>query len=170
MIPIGHDPHRRFGRLAGGPAVGAGGARREPSGTPPNDVFPRAGSALIGAGDPGHVVADDFNGDPRNGAADVGAYRYAASGNPGSPLGPGFKGGPADADGGAGSSGSAGTGGAGGSVGPTGTGGVGGGDRPGVSGSPGCGCMAGGAAAGGPAVLLGAAAALHLARRRTRRT
>lgn len=56
----------------------------------PNDVFPKAGSALIGAGDTGHTADDDFNGTLRNGVADVGAYVFAAS-NPGWTLGDGFK-------------------------------------------------------------------------------
>jgi MYXO-CTERM domain-containing protein len=56
----------------------------------PNDVFPKPGSALIGAGDSGHMVDDDFNGTLRNGVADVGAYVFAAS-NPGWTLAAGFK-------------------------------------------------------------------------------
>jgi MYXO-CTERM domain-containing protein len=61
------------------------------SGSLPNDVFPKAGSALIAAGDDEHTVTDDFNGTPRNGATDVGAYLYAAI-NPGGSLDDGFKG------------------------------------------------------------------------------
>jgi len=49
----------------------------------PNDVFPKAGSALIGAGAAMHVVTDDFNGTARDGVADVGAYAFDADGNPG---------------------------------------------------------------------------------------
>lgn len=60
------------------------------SGTPPNDVFPAAGSVLIAAGDPAHVASDDFNGTTRT-AADVGAYAFDVAGNPGWTLGPGFK-------------------------------------------------------------------------------
>lgn len=60
-------------------------------GAPPNDVFPAQGSALIGAGDATYVVADDFNGTPRTGAVDVGAYVFAAAGNPGWTIVPGFK-------------------------------------------------------------------------------
>lgn len=56
----------------------------------PNDVFPKTGSALIGAGDTGHMVDDDFNGTLRGGVADVGAYVFAAS-NPGWTLAEGFK-------------------------------------------------------------------------------
>lgn len=61
------------------------------AGAPPMDLFPVAGAGLIGGGDPTHVTDDDFNGTPRGGAADVGAYAFAASGNPGWPLGPGPK-------------------------------------------------------------------------------
>jgi hypothetical protein len=49
----------------------------------PNDVFPKPGSALIGAGDAAYVTADDFNGMARDGLADVGAYVFDARGNPG---------------------------------------------------------------------------------------
>jgi hypothetical protein len=55
------------------------------------NVFPAADSALIAAGDPAHVTRGDFNGTPRNGVADVGAYAYAVSGNPGWAVAPGFK-------------------------------------------------------------------------------
>jgi MYXO-CTERM domain-containing protein len=57
------------------------------SGTPPNDVFPAPGSGLIVAGDSAHAALDDFNGTPREGAPDAGAYRFDPSGNPGWPLG-----------------------------------------------------------------------------------
>ncbi|HTM44431.1 MAG TPA: right-handed parallel beta-helix repeat-containing protein, partial [Polyangiaceae bacterium] len=60
------------------------------SGALPNDVFPTAASALIAAGDPQYAVMDDFNGTPRAGSIDVGAYLYAAM-NPGSPLADDFK-------------------------------------------------------------------------------
>jgi len=60
-------------------------------GAPPNDVFPAAGSALIGAGVAAHVTSDDFNGTPRDGIADAGAYKLAAGGNPGWTIMPGFK-------------------------------------------------------------------------------
>ena len=58
----------------------------------PNDVFPAAGSALIGAGVAAHVPADDFNGTARGGAADVGAYAFDSGGNPGWTLAEAFKG------------------------------------------------------------------------------
>ncbi len=62
-------------------------------GVPPIDVFPKAGSALIGSAAATHVPATDFNGTARSGANDVGAYRYSANGNPGWTLAAGFKGG-----------------------------------------------------------------------------
>lgn len=84
------------------------------SGMPPNDVFPRPMSVLIGKGSAAHSVMDDFNGTPRNGNLDVGAYVFDASGNPGWPLGPGFKdpigATPGDGGVGAGGSGAGGTG------------------------------------------------------------
>jgi hypothetical protein len=61
------------------------------NGAPPIDVFPRAGSALAGAGAPAHVAATDFNGLPRANVADVGAYRFDSSGNPGWTLAAAFK-------------------------------------------------------------------------------
>jgi hypothetical protein len=90
------------------------------AGAPPNDVFPKPGGALVGSADPAHVVADDFNGTPRDGAADVGAYRFDATGNPGWTLTADFKpaaGEPGDPIGGGGSVSSGGSsgGGAGGS-------------------------------------------------------
>ena len=62
-------------------------------GVPPIDLFPKAGSALIGAATAQYVPAIDFNGATRVGSTDVGAYRYSASGNPGWSLAAGFKGG-----------------------------------------------------------------------------
>lgn len=61
-------------------------------GVPPVDVFPKTGSALIGAASTQHLPAIDFNGNSRTGSNDVGAYRYAASGNPGWALAAAFKG------------------------------------------------------------------------------
>jgi hypothetical protein len=82
------------------------------SGTPPNDVFPAEGGGLVGAGDVEHVVADDFNGAGRGGVADVGAYAFASSGNPGWTLTDGPKSSvPEPADAGS-SGGASGTGGA----------------------------------------------------------
>jgi hypothetical protein len=60
---------------------------------PPIDVFPKAGSALIGTAAAQYVPSTDFNGTSRTGANDVGAYRYAAGGNTGWTLAAGFKGG-----------------------------------------------------------------------------
>jgi hypothetical protein len=60
-------------------------------GVPPIDVFPKAGSALIGAANASHVTPLDFNGTSRSGSTDAGAYRYNASGNPGWKIVAGFK-------------------------------------------------------------------------------
>jgi MYXO-CTERM domain-containing protein len=126
------------------------------SGGPPNDVFPTAGSKLIGAGDAKYVVTDDFNAASRNGVADVGAYAFGAGTNPGWTIAAAFKNGMPVADAGtAGSGGSAGSGGvtgAGGSMGAGGSAGSGG--VTGVGGSMGAGGSAGmtpPAAGGGPA-------------------
>jgi hypothetical protein len=61
------------------------------NGEPPIDLFPKTGSALIGSGAAAHTAAEDFNGTPRNGVADAGAYRYQPGGNPGWTLTAGFK-------------------------------------------------------------------------------
>ena len=61
------------------------------SGSPPINPFPAPGSALIGAGNAAYVPATDFNGTPRNGSPDVGAYAYAPGGNPGWSIAAGFK-------------------------------------------------------------------------------
>jgi hypothetical protein len=88
-------------------------------GAPPMDVFPAVGSALQGAGSATYVPADDFNGTPRNGAADAGAYTFSAGGNPGWTLAPEFKAStPGPNPGSGGSGGSTGAGGSGGSSGP----------------------------------------------------
>ena len=60
-------------------------------GTPPIDVFPAPGSALLGAGVAMYAPADDFNATPRGDDIDAGAYAYAADGNPGWPIDAGFK-------------------------------------------------------------------------------
>ncbi len=57
----------------------------------PIDVFPGEESALIAAGSRPHVTANDFNGNPRHGAADAGAYLFRAGGNPGWSLARAFK-------------------------------------------------------------------------------
>ncbi len=111
------------------------------SGSPPNDVFPVQG-LLVGSGDAAQVVSDDFNGTARGGAADVGAYKFDAAGNPGWVLGAGFKDAPASSSTGAG--GGSGAGGATGSgPGATGAGGgtgAGGDDEPLGDDVRGCGC------------------------------
>ena len=61
------------------------------SGLAPMDVFPTASGGLAGAGDVAYVTVEDFNGTARSGVADVGAYAFDASGNPGWVLAPGFK-------------------------------------------------------------------------------
>jgi len=55
------------------------------------DFFPVPGSVVIGAGNVAYVVVDDFNGTPRGGVADAGAYLYDPNGNPGWEIAPGFK-------------------------------------------------------------------------------
>lgn len=60
-------------------------------GVPPIDLFPKSGSALIGAASAAHATPIDFNGTSRTGTNDVGAYRYSSSGNPGWTITAGFK-------------------------------------------------------------------------------
>ena len=59
---------------------------------PPVNAFPASGSPLVGTADPAYGVAMDFNGARRSGSADIGAYRFAASGNPGWTVQTDFKG------------------------------------------------------------------------------
>jgi hypothetical protein len=124
------------------------------AGAPPMDVFPASGSALIGAADPRYLAPDDFNGSPRDGAADVGAYLFDAAGNPGWTLDGGFKGevisssaattGSGGSGGGGGAAGPAGAGGSS-AVGPSaGSGGAGLGADPEGDGDSGCSCRAAG--------------------------
>ncbi len=61
------------------------------NGGPPIDVFPKSGSALIGAADPEHLTQIDFNGTARGNKADAGAYLFDAIGNPGWTITEGFK-------------------------------------------------------------------------------
>lgn len=61
------------------------------NGAPPIDLFPKPGSALVGAAAAAHATALDFNGTSRSGSSDVGAYRFNASGNPGWRIIAGFK-------------------------------------------------------------------------------
>lgn len=60
-------------------------------GVPPIDVFPKTGSALLGAASSTYATPADFNGTSRSGSADTGAYRFSASGNPGWRIMAGFK-------------------------------------------------------------------------------
>ncbi|MSP37306.1 MAG: hypothetical protein EXR70_02280 [Deltaproteobacteria bacterium] len=57
------------------------------------DLWPRANSALLGAGDVKFAPRDDFNGRPRAAAkVDIGAYEAKGqSDNPGWKIAPGFK-------------------------------------------------------------------------------
>ncbi|MEM1034267.1 MAG: right-handed parallel beta-helix repeat-containing protein [Myxococcota bacterium] len=57
----------------------------------PNDVFPAPAGGLAGAGDAAYVTDVDFNGTPRLGVADAGAYAFDAMGNPGWALDGDFK-------------------------------------------------------------------------------
>lgn len=61
------------------------------NGGPPIDVFPKSGSALIGAADRDYLTQIDFNGTARGNKADVGAYLFDAIGNPGWKITEGFK-------------------------------------------------------------------------------
>ena len=70
-------------------------------GAPPIDVFPTDTSALVGAGDPEHAIADDFNClDRPDAAPDAGAYGWMAGGNPGWTITADFKDCAAGGDGG----------------------------------------------------------------------
>ena len=60
-------------------------------GAPPIDPYPAPGSALIGAGNSAYVTAIDFNGNPRSGIPDAGAYTFNQNGNPGWTITSGFK-------------------------------------------------------------------------------
>ena len=55
------------------------------------NLYPSADSALLGAGDPAHASIYDFNGIPRRGNADAGAYHWTGEKNPGWMVAPGFK-------------------------------------------------------------------------------
>ena len=61
------------------------------AGTPPIDPYPAPGSALVGAGNSAYVTSTDFNGNPRAGSSDVGAYTFNENGNPGWTITTGFK-------------------------------------------------------------------------------
>ena len=117
-------------------------------GAPPMDVFPAPGGGLVGTGAVAYVTADDFNGAPRDGVADVGAYRFAAGGNPGWVLTDDFKDLLAPVGGG--------------DAGPNGGEVIGDGEQ-------GC-CQTGGDAGGGVALTIVVGAALLGRRRRDRRS
>lgn len=55
------------------------------------NVYPRAGSSLIDAGAAAYASSVDFNGNPRSGTPDAGAYDYSTAQNPGWTVAPGFK-------------------------------------------------------------------------------
>ncbi|HQX80080.1 MAG TPA: hypothetical protein PLC64_15350, partial [Steroidobacteraceae bacterium] len=55
------------------------------------NVYPRAGSRLVDAGDATYATSIDFNGNARSGSPDAGAYQYSAAQNPGWVVAPGFK-------------------------------------------------------------------------------
>ena len=61
------------------------------NGAPPINPFPAQGSALIDAGNAAYVTAVDFNGNPRTGSPDAGAYTFDGGGNPGWTIAAGFK-------------------------------------------------------------------------------
>jgi hypothetical protein len=61
------------------------------AGAPPIDPFPAPGSALIDAGNSAYITAIDFNGEPRSGSPEAGAYTFTEDGNPGWTITPGFK-------------------------------------------------------------------------------
>ncbi|MEM7151506.1 MAG: right-handed parallel beta-helix repeat-containing protein [Myxococcota bacterium] len=69
-------------------------------GAPPIDVFPAAGGSLVDAGDPAHVVDDDFNTLSRGAMVDAGAYGFDPAGNPGWSIAAEFKEFPKDDGGG----------------------------------------------------------------------
>jgi hypothetical protein len=139
-------------------------------GAPPIDVFPAVGGALIEAGDPAHGVEDDFNGTPREGTLDVGAYRFDPDGNPGWPIGEGFKElpDPDGDDGGTGTEGddggSDGSGGGSGDDGGTADDGSGDGGEGSSDGKDGCGCRSRGAPASGLGLLVVALARFRRSR------
>ena len=74
-----------------GNGIGADFVAGHYNGAPPIDLFPTSGSALRGAGSATYVTTVDFNGTPRAGVADAGAYKFQPGGNPGWALAAGFK-------------------------------------------------------------------------------
>ena len=75
----------------GGGSLGADLVAASYSGGLPQDVFPSAGSGLVGGADPAWRAVADCNLAPRGSAADIGADRSAAGGNPVWELADGFK-------------------------------------------------------------------------------
>jgi hypothetical protein len=61
------------------------------NGAPPIDLFPKDGSASIGAAAAQYLTDLDFNGTVRGGNRDAGAYKYRSGGNPGWTLAATFK-------------------------------------------------------------------------------
>jgi hypothetical protein len=55
------------------------------------NLFPAPTGVLVSAADPPQAPGEDFNGTPRDGAPDVGAYQSTGRGNPGWVLADGFK-------------------------------------------------------------------------------
>jgi hypothetical protein len=55
------------------------------------NVYPRQGSRVINAGDAAYTSSVDFNGTPRDGMPEAGAYHYSTAQNPGWPIVAGFK-------------------------------------------------------------------------------
>jgi hypothetical protein len=74
-----------------GNGIGADFVSGHYNGGPPIDLFPKTGSALRSAGSTTYVTDVDFNGTPRGGVADAGAYRFDSGGNPGWTLAAAFK-------------------------------------------------------------------------------
>ena len=58
---------------------------------PARDVYPTSTSSLIGSATPTFVTNADFNGTPRTGAVEAGAYEWNGANNPGWRVAPGFK-------------------------------------------------------------------------------
>jgi Right handed beta helix region len=141
------------------------------SGTVPNNVFPKIMGALVSKSDASLQPSEDFDGTPRAGSSDVGAYKYDASGMPKWPLAAAFKGimdgaGPGGSDAGT-SSGGIGSSGGGASSGGVGSGG-GGTPMPVTNkDDSGCGCHQSRSTSGSEnAAALGLFALLELAVRR----
>jgi hypothetical protein len=55
------------------------------------NLYPAPGSKLIDAGNAAYAPPDDFNGTPRTGTPEAGAYSWTQNANPGWPVTPGFK-------------------------------------------------------------------------------